>query len=97
MENRLKDKMDGLNYKPSDSLWNHIQEDLKGDFEKNLESRLLKYEVNPDPALWTKIEAELPIHQPAKPFNKVWLLGLSFLFSATAVALLFLSKKLDNL
>ena len=63
MEKQLRNQLNGLEYKPSDSMWNRIEKEMRGDFEHSLEQKLRKFDATPDPALWEKIEAELPIEK----------------------------------
>ena len=71
MEKQLRSQLNGLEYKPSDSMWNRIENEMRGDFEHSLEQKLRKYDVAPDPALWEKIEAELPIEKKKNHSGKI--------------------------
>lgn len=88
MEKRLQKRLNDLEYTPSGSLWDRIDQDLKTDFEKKLENKFDAYSVRNNPDNWDKIESSLPSEKSgwnhfqtfAYVIVGVAILGLIYLF-----------------
>jgi hypothetical protein len=60
-EEKLKDQLDGMEWKPSESLWNRIEQNMSADsFEPTIQSKLENYQVKPTEKVWESVEAQLP-------------------------------------
>lgn len=60
-EEKLNEQLSGMEYKPSDSLWNRIEQNLDTDgFEPALREKLDSYTAEPNQKVWTHIENQLP-------------------------------------
>jgi len=60
-EKKLRDQLDETGFKPSDSLWGRIDQEVnKPEFEKRVEGKIGNYQLNPYKETWEQIEAQLP-------------------------------------
>lgn len=82
MEKRLQKRLNDLEYTPSGSLWERIDQDLKTDFEKKLENKFSDYSVRNHPENWDKIESSLPSEKSG------WNHFQTFAYALTGVAIL---------
>jgi len=56
-EKKLKQQLDDTEFKPSESLWSRIDQEVnKPEFEKKVEGKIGSYEVTPKPESWAIIE-----------------------------------------
>jgi len=74
MESKLKNKLDGLEFKPGETLWDKIQNNLQGDFERSLSNKLEKVEFAPSEKIWENISDSIESKD-----NKNRFLPLTFL------------------
>ncbi len=60
-EEKLNEQLNGMEFKPSDSLWNRIEQNLDTDgFEPAMRQKLESYTAEPNQKVWTHIENQLP-------------------------------------
>jgi hypothetical protein len=82
-EKTIKQQLDGLEYKPSDSLWDKIADEIPEDhFEKVFAENVNTFEPKVNPDTWNKIENRLPKHQ-SNNYRLLWI-PLVFLFFGSA-------------
>lgn len=80
-EKKLQEQLDDTVYKPTESLWNRIDQEVnRPDFEKKVEGKVGNYQLKPFIATWEQIEA----HLPPEPQNRrrvviVWFSSLATL------------------
>lgn len=61
-EDKLKKQLDGIDAKPSDDLWEKIEQGLPEDaFEIKVAGKLDTLKITPDPEIWPAIESRLPV------------------------------------
>ncbi len=81
-EQQLKESLDGMEFKPSDTLWDKIAKNMGADtFEPKLQSKLQDFTVDPKEETWEQLEAQLP--EKKKRFGGIW---LSSVLLITAIA-----------
>lgn len=81
----MKEKLSEQEFKPSDSLWDRLEQELEGDsFEPAVREKLDGLSIQPSSGTWEKIEAKLPLENKRKLIY-LWLpalvlsaLGLGF-------------------
>lgn len=79
-EKKLKQQLDDTEFKPSESLWSRIDQEVnRPEFEKKVEGKLGSYEVTPKPESWEIIEAQLPPEPGSKKTRTVWYISLMLL------------------
>ena len=80
-EDKLKKQLDGIDAKPSDDLWEKIEQGLPVDaFEIKVAGKLDTLKITPDPEIWPAIESRLPVEVPFYKRRVVLVLaGLVFL------------------
>ncbi|MDZ4667239.1 MAG: outer membrane beta-barrel protein [bacterium] len=84
-EEKLKAQLDGTEMKPSDALWNRIEQNMYADsFEPTLQDKLENYAVDPRQDVWDQVELQLPEAKRKRGF--FWLGSVSALLLATFVA-----------
>ena len=86
-EKKLKQQFDGLEYKPSESLWDKISAEIPEDnfentFENTFAENVNTFESKPNPELWNKIETQLPKSQD-RNYRFLWI-PLLFVFFGSA-------------
>ncbi len=89
-EESLREKLSEQEFKPSDSLWDRLENELDGDsFEPAVREKMEQLHVQPSSGTWEKIEAKLPLEHKHK-FIYFWLpalllsaLGLGFWLNQT--------------
>ena len=60
-EEQLKKQLDGSEWKPSDALWDRIEQNIQANsFEPKLQEKLVDYAVSPSEEVWGKVAAQLP-------------------------------------
>lgn len=60
-EEKLKKQLDGSEWKPSDALWDRIEQNMPANsFEPLLQEKLENFMVHPSEEVWGKVEAQLP-------------------------------------
>ncbi|MDP1726225.1 MAG: hypothetical protein Q8M15_05535 [Bacteroidota bacterium] len=60
-EEKLNEQLSGMEFKPSDSLWNRIEQNLDTDgFEPAMREKLESFTAEPTQKVWTHIENQLP-------------------------------------
>lgn len=81
-EEKLKDQLDGMEWKPSESLWNRIEQNMSADsFEPSIQGKLENYEVKPTQKVWENVEAQLPESRRKK--GLLWFGSIAILLLAT--------------
>ena len=93
-EKQLKKQLSDTEYKPSESLWERIDQDVnRPEFEQKVASKLHQYQVTPSQETWEQIEAQLPPepHQ-WKPLGKFWYGLLLLLFGSGLTIGYFITK-----
>jgi hypothetical protein len=81
-EQQLKESLDGMEFKPSDTLWDKIAQNMGADtFEPKLQNKLQDFIVDPKEETWEQLEAQLP--EKKKRFGWIW---LSSVLLITAIA-----------
>ena len=81
-EEKLKDQLDGMEWKPSESLWNRIEQNMSADsFEPSIQGKLDNYEVKPTEKVWENVEAQLPESRRKK--GLFWFGSIALLLLAT--------------
>jgi hypothetical protein len=81
-EEKLKDQLDGMEWKPSESLWNRIEQNMSADsFEPSIQGKLENYEVKPTQKVWENVEAQLPESRRKK--GLLWFGAIAILLLAT--------------
>lgn len=71
-EEKLKENLDGMEFKPSDALWEKIAQNISSDgFEPKLQDKLQNYTVAPKSETWEQIENQLP--EKKRRFAWLWL------------------------
>src|SRR4051812_46594800 len=86
-EEKLSQQLDGLEYRPSESLWDKISANVPEDgFEKTVAGRVETYQPKPSAGTWDYIESQLPPVRE-KNYRQYYWVPLLFLFSATTVYL----------
>ncbi len=82
-EKKLKQQFDGLEYRPSELLWDKISKEIPEDnFEKTFAENLNSFNPKTNPETWNKIETQLPKYE-RKNYRIVWI-PLLFLFFGSA-------------
>ncbi|OYU96947.1 MAG: hypothetical protein CFE21_01270 [Bacteroidetes bacterium B1(2017)] len=81
-EEKLKDQLDGMELKPSDSLWSRIEQNIQADsFEPTLQQKLENYSLTPNKEVWEGVEAQLPETRRRKGI--IWFSSIAVLLLAT--------------
>ncbi len=81
-EEKLKEQLDGMEWKPSNSLWDRIEQNMDADsFEPALQNKLANYSLEPHAEVWENVEAQLPEKDNRKGF--LWLSVISFVLLAS--------------
>ncbi len=81
-EQQLQESLDGMEFKPSDALWDKIAQNIGSDtFEPKLQNKLQDFTVDPKEETWEQLEAQLP--EKKKRFGWIW---LSSILLITAIA-----------
>jgi|LauGreDrversion4_1035100.scaffolds.fasta_scaffold05558_6 hypothetical protein len=81
-EEKLKDQLDGMEWKPSESLWNRIEQNMSADsFEPSIQGKLENYEVKPTEKVWENVEAQLP--ESRRKNGLFWFGSIALLLLAT--------------
>lgn len=79
-EQKLRENLDGMEFKPSDALWDKIAQNMGTDsFEPKLQEKLANYTLEPTQETWDKVANQLP--QNKRRFGWIWyssLLALAF-------------------
>ncbi|MBP9186789.1 MAG: hypothetical protein KBE91_09955 [Bacteroidia bacterium] len=71
-EKKLKQQLNDTDYKPSDSLWDRIDQEVnRPDFEQKIEGKVGNYSIKPSPQTWEQIEAQLPPEPSSKSYRKI--------------------------
>lgn len=71
-EKKLKQQLNDTDYKPSDSLWDRIDQEVnRPDFEQKMEGKVGNYSLKPSPQTWEQIEAQLPPEPSGKNHRKI--------------------------
>lgn len=84
-EEKLKKQLDGTEMKPSDALWNRIEQNMYADsFEPALQEKLENYTVDPRKEVWDQVESQLPESRRKRGF--IWFSSVAVLLMATFVA-----------
>ncbi|MBP7511707.1 MAG: hypothetical protein KA981_07240, partial [Bacteroidia bacterium] len=81
-EEKLKKQLDGTEMKPSDALWNRIEQNMYADsFEPALQEKLENYTVDPRKEVWDQVESQLPESRRKRGF--IWFASVATLLLAT--------------
>ncbi|MBU3662776.1 MAG: hypothetical protein FGM41_06205, partial [Bacteroidetes bacterium] len=79
-EQKLRENIDGMEFKPSDALWDKIAQNMGTDtFEPKLQEKLANFTVEPTQETWDKVESQLPENK--RRFGWIWyasILALAF-------------------
>lgn len=60
-EEKLKKQLEASEWKPSDALWDRIEQNMQANsFEPKLQEKLSDFTVNPSEDFWEKLEPQLP-------------------------------------
>jgi hypothetical protein len=77
-EKKLKHQLDETGFKPSESLWGNIDQEInRPAFEAKVNGKIGDYKLNPNKETWTKIEAQFPIAPEGKNNKKYFWISLS--------------------
>lgn len=91
-EEKLKKQLDGTEMKPSDALWNRIEQNMYADsFEPALQEKLENYTVDPRKEVWDQVESQLPESRRKRGF--IWFSSVAVLLLATFGAGYWFSQK----
>lgn len=70
-EQKLRENLDGMEFKPSDALWDKIAQNMGTDtFEPKLQEKLANYTVEPTQETWDKVASQLPENK--RRFGWIW-------------------------
>ena len=84
-EKKLQEQLDDTVYKPTESLWNRIDQEVnRPEFEKRVEGKVGNYQLKPFPETWEQIEAQLPPER--KNRRRVGLVWFSSLATLLVIA-----------
>ena len=80
-EKKLQEQLDDTVYKPTESLWNRIDQEVnRPEFEKRVEGKVGNYQLKPYPETWEQIEAQLPPERKSRRrVGLVWFTSLTTL------------------
>ncbi len=71
-EQKLQENLDGMEFKPSDALWDKIAQNISTDtFEPKLQQKLHNFSVEPKSETWDQLSAQLP--EKKRRFGWLWL------------------------
>jgi hypothetical protein len=87
-EKRLNKHLSDTEYKPSESLWERIDNEVnKPEFEQKVEGKVGRYEFKPRPETWEYIEAHLPPEPGSnRKFRAFWY-SISLLVIVSGIAI----------
>lgn len=90
-EEKLKENLDGMEFKPSDALWEKIAQNISSDgFEPKLQDKLQNYTVAPKSETWDQIENQLP--EKKRRFAWFWISSI-LMMSALAGSIAYLQMQ----
>lgn len=96
-EKKLRDQLDETEFKPSDSLWSRIDQEVnRPEFEKRVEGKIGNYQLNPRKETWEQIEAQLPPEPNGKNRRKYLWIPLTVLLFISGLGIGFWLNNLEN-
>lgn len=96
-EKKLRDQLDETEFKPSDSLWSRIDQEVnRPEFEKRVEGKIGNYQFMPHNETWAQIEAQLPPEPNSKNRRKYLWIPLTTLLFITGLGIGFWLNNLEN-
>ena len=77
-EKKLKHQLDETGFKPSESLWSNIDQEVNRPlFEEKINGKIGNYKLNPNKETWEKIVAQIPLEPKGKNNKKYLWISLS--------------------
>lgn len=77
-EKKLKHQLDETGFKPSESLWSNIDQEVNLPlFEEKVNGKIGNYKLNPNKETWEKIVAQFPLEPKGKNNKKYLWISLS--------------------
>ena len=77
-EKKLKHQLDETGFKPSESLWSDIDQEVNLPlFEEKVNGKIGNYKLNPNKETWEKIVAQFPLEPKGKNNKKYLWISLS--------------------
>ncbi|MFN3444642.1 MAG: hypothetical protein ACK44D_02810 [Bacteroidia bacterium] len=96
-EKKLRDQLDETEFKPSDSLWNRIDQEVnKPEFEKKVEGKIGNYQLDPKKETWEQIEAQLPPEPKGINRRKYLWIPLTALLFISGLGIGFWLNQMEN-
>lgn len=96
-EKKLRDQLDETEFKPSDSLWSRIDQEVnRPEFEKRVEGKIGNYQLKPHQETWEQIEAQLPPEPNVKNRRKYLWIPLTVLLFISGLGIGFWLNNLEN-
>ena len=96
-EKKLRDQLDETEFKPSDSLWSRIDQEVnRPEFEKRVEGKIGNYQLKPHQETWEQIEAQLPPEPNGKNRRKYLWIPLTVLLFISGLGIGFWLNNLEN-
>jgi hypothetical protein len=96
-EKKLRDQLDETEFKPSDSLWSRIDQEVnRPEFEKRVEGKIGNYQLKPYKETWEQIEAQLPPEPNGKNRRKYLWIPLTALLFVSGLGIGFWLNKMEN-
>ncbi len=96
-EKKLRDQLDETEFKPSDSLWSRIDQEVnRPEFEKKVEGKIGNYQLNPKKETWEQIEAQLPPEPNGKNHRKYLWIPLTALLFMSGLGIGFWLNQMEN-
>lgn len=87
-EDQLHKRLEDLDYRPSESLWDKLASELPEDgFESSVSRIVNTYEPKPSPETWEQLEAQLPLEHSSKSYRRFFWIPLLLLFTGVAAYL----------
>jgi len=96
-EKKLRDQLNETEFKPSDSLWSRIDQEVnRPEFEKKVEGKIGNYQLDPKKETWEQIEAQLPPEPNGKNRKKYLWIPLTVLLFVGGLGIGFWLNQIEN-
>jgi len=96
-EKKLKHQLDETGFKPSESLWSNIDQEVnRPEFEVKVKGKIGNYNLNPNKATWEKIETQFPLENKGKNNKKYFWISLSVILFIGFSGLGYLINRITN-
>ena len=96
-EKKLKLQLDETGFKPSESLWGDIDQEVnRPEFEVKVKGKIGNYKLNPTKETWEKIEVQFPLKPEGKNNKKYFWVSLSVILFIGFGGIVYLINRLTT-